>query len=63
MADPNVIRLVHRPGVIMELRTAGPVPAAGYEHVGKMAQAGAGLAALMTGASGAGARETEESDG
>ncbi len=47
----------------MELRTAGPVPAAGYEHVGKMAQAGAGLAALMTGASGAGARETEESDG
>ncbi len=63
MADPNVIRLVHRPGVIMELRTAGPVPAAGYEHVGKMAQAGADLAALMTAASGAGARETEESDG
>ena len=63
MADPNVIRLIPAPGVIMELRTAGPVPAAGYEHVGKMAQAGADLAALMTAASGAGARETEESDG
>ena len=51
MADPNVIRLI-------------PVPAAGYEHVGKMAQAGADLAALMTAASGPGGRETTgENDG
>jgi hypothetical protein len=45
----NVIRIIDQPGVVLELRTADPLPSSGYAHLAVIAEAGASLAAALTG--------------